>query len=142
MLRYFKPKKFETIHGKSIYRYLGVRFFKKYLLLTDLVMFHWRGKRQLPISRKSLTAELKRLEWQTRRDECIHLACMFLILLVVFFKQDRLSGWRLWVIFLINIYVNIYPIFVQRFNRFRILRVLASRGEIMHPVREAEPTGQ
>lgn len=69
-------------------------------------------------------AELKRLEWETRRNEVIHLLALLLTGCFLVFKSLQLSTVQFLVIVAINLYVNVYPIFVQRYNRLRILRLL------------------
>lgn len=125
MLDYFKPKSFETVNGKSIYRHLGVNFFKKHLLLTDLILFRVRGKSQFDWNASGRKNELKRLEWQTRRDELIHIVFMCIIAAIAVEKVDGLSLGQWIGIFLINLYANVYPILLQRHNRIRLLRILA-----------------
>ena len=122
---YFEPKRFETFRGKSIYSYLGVRFFKKYLLLTDLILFRWQNKKQVNIKEKGIVDELKRLAWQTRRDEIIHIIFMLLIAIFVVKNSATITpqGWM--IIFLVNLYANVYPLFVQRHNRIRYVKLLA-----------------
>ena len=124
MISYFKPKKFEMIQGRSVYSYLGVRFFKKYLLLTDLILFRLRNKKQICIRDKGLVNELKRLEWQTRRDEVMHMFFSLLVVLILFENWKHLSPVQIVIIFILNLYANIYPIFVQRYNRSRLLTML------------------
>ncbi len=83
MRKYFEPRKLEQWGGRSIYEFLGVRFFKRYLLPTELLLFHLRGKKAaIQGGREVLKAELKRLEWETRRNEVIH---SLALLLTVFF---------------------------------------------------------
>lgn len=122
-MSYFKPKRFEEFRGKSIYEYLGVAFFIKYLLLTDLIMFRLRKKNHLSI-KNGIENELKRLEWQTRRDEFIHFISMLVIAALVIKHSETVSPMQWVLIFLINLYVNIYPIFVQRHNRIRLTKLL------------------
>lgn len=124
MISYFKPKKLEQINGKSIYPAIGVRFFKRYLLLTDILMFRLRKKNQLNLAKNELSNELNRLEWQTRRDETIHILAMAAIVILVAINYSGYSIASLTIIFLINLYVNIYPIFIQRYNRYRILQIM------------------
>lgn len=124
MLDYFKPKSFETINGKSVYRYLGINFFKKRLLLTDLILFRARGKRQFDLNTNGKRREFERLEWQTRRDESIHIVFMCIIAAIAVVKNDVLSLGQWIGIFLINLYANVYPIFLQRHNRIRLLKLL------------------
>jgi len=126
MRKYFKPMELEQWGGRSIYEFLGVRFFKRYLLPDRLLLFGLRGKKAMQRGQEVLTAELTRLEWETRRNEVIHLLNLLLIgcLLVFRIPQSQLSVAQWFGIFVINLYVNVYPIFVQRYNRFRIIRVL------------------
>ena len=125
MREYFEPKKLEQWGGRSIYEFLGVRFFKKYLLPTELLLFHFRGKRAaMQGGHEVLKAELKRLEWETRRNEVIHSLALLLTVCILVFSLPQLSIVEFLVIFAINLYLNVYPIFVQRYNRFRIMRLL------------------
>ena len=124
MLSYFEPKSFEKLRGRSIYSYIGIKFFKRYLLLTDLILFGFRNKAQLSTKDKNLKDEMIRLEWQTRRDEIIHLVFMTLIV-VILIKSGKDMSILQWVAVLaINLYVNIYPIFLQRHNRMRLVKLL------------------
>lgn len=68
MISYFEPKVFEKFRGRSIYSYIGIKFFKRYLLLTDLVLFGFRKRSQINTKNENLKGEIVRLEWQTRRD--------------------------------------------------------------------------
>lgn len=69
-------------------------------------------------------AELKRLEWETRRNEVIHLLAMLLIGCLLISRFAQLSTVQFFGIFAINLYLNVYPIFLQRYNRSRIMRLL------------------
>jgi glycosyl-4,4'-diaponeurosporenoate acyltransferase len=123
MRKYFEPIKLEQWHGRSIYEFLGVKFFKRYLLPDQLLLFRLRGKKEIQGSRV-LKDELERLEWQTKRNEVIHLLAMFFIGCILVVKSPQLSIVQILFIFTINLYVNVYPIFVQRYNRFRIMKLL------------------
>lgn len=125
MPKYFEPKKFEQWGERSIYEFLGVKFFKRYLLPTELLLFHLRGKQAaMQGGQEMLKAELERLEWETRRNEVIHsLALLFTIVFFVL-RLPQLSIVEFLFIVAINLYLNVYPIFLQRYNRFRIMRLL------------------
>jgi glycosyl-4,4'-diaponeurosporenoate acyltransferase len=116
--------KLEQWHGRSIYEFLGVRFFKSYLLPDQLLFFRLRGKKAMQGGQGLLLAELRRLEWETRRNEVIHLLALLLTGCFLAFKSVQLSIVQSLVIVAINLYVNVYPIFVQRYNRLRITRLL------------------
>lgn len=128
MLDYFKPKRFEMLNGKSIHGRFGVDFFKKHLLVTDLILFRARGKKQFDLKAGGRRKELERLEWQTRRDESIHLICMGVIAAMAWTRGHDLTPAQWIGVFLINLYANVYPILLQRHNRIRILKLLARRG--------------
>jgi len=116
--------KLEQWRGRSIYELLGVRFFKKYLLPDQLLLFRLRGKKAMQGGQGLLLAELKRLEWETRRNEVIHLLGLLLTAAFLVIKSPQLSIVQSLAIVAINLYVNVYPIFVQRYNRLRITRLL------------------
>lgn len=124
MRKYFELGKLEQWGGRSIYEFLGVRFFKKYLLPTELLLFRLRGGKAIQGGREVLEAELRRLEWETRRNEVIHLLAMLLIVGMLVVRSPQLSVVQLLLIFAINLYLNVYPIFVQRHNRYRLIRLL------------------
>lgn len=129
MLKYFEPSKLEQWRGRSIYEFLGVKFFKKYLLPTEILLLRLRGKRALLVGKEAQKAELKRLMWETKRNEIIHLSAILLTGCLLAFKSPQssfpqLSPAQFLTIFAINLYVNIYPIFVQRYNRFRMLKLM------------------
>jgi len=123
-MSYFTPQPFEKIKGRSIYHYLGVRFFERYLLVTDLVMFRFHRRKQFGRKKAELRNELLRLEWQTKRDETIHWSLMLILFLGAGLQAEHLSSTQWWLVIFLNIYVNVYPIFVQRHNRMRIVRLL------------------
>lgn len=127
MISYFEPKSFERFRGRSIYSYIGIKFFKRYLLLTDLMLFGFRKKVQLNTKDKNLKDEIIRLEWQTRRNEIIHLVCMALIVAILIKSGKDMSILQWMAVHAINLYVNIYPIFVQRHNRMRLVKLLTMK---------------
>lgn len=126
MISYFEPKVFEKFRGRSIYSYIGIKFFKRYLLLTDLVLFGFRKRSQINTKNENLKGEIVRLEWQTRRDEIIHLAFMALIFAILIINGRDMSALQWVAVLAINLYVNIYPIFLQRHNRMRLVKLLSS----------------
>ncbi len=75
---YFEPNKLELWRGSSIYEFLGVRFFKRYLLPTERLVEHLRGGKAIRAG-QNMKAELTRLEWETRRNEVIHLLGLLLL---------------------------------------------------------------
>jgi glycosyl-4,4'-diaponeurosporenoate acyltransferase len=124
MRSYFEPNRLELWGERSIYELLGVRFFKRYLLPTELMVNRLRGGTAMQGGQNVLKVELKRLEWETKRNEVIHLLALLLITCILLVKSPLLSAMQVLLIFAINLYVNVYPIFVQRYNRLRIVRLL------------------
>lgn len=124
MRSYFEPNRLELRGERSIYELLGVRFFKRYLLPTELLVNRLRGGTAMQGGQDELKVELKRLEWETKRNEVIHLLALLLITCILLVKSPQLSAMQILLIFAINLYVNMYPIFVQRYNRLRIVRLL------------------
>jgi hypothetical protein len=106
MRKYFEPRKLEQWGGRSVYEFLGVRFFKRYLLPTELLLFRLRGGKAMQGSREVLKAELRRLDRETRRNEVIHLLALLFIVSVVVVRSPQLSIVQLLLIFAINLYVN------------------------------------
>ena len=62
---YFEPSKLELWRGRSIYEFLGVRFFKKYLLPTERLVDRLRGGKAIK-GGQNVKAELGQLEWETQ----------------------------------------------------------------------------
>lgn len=126
---YFKPRSWEQNKGRPIYEWLGIRMYKKYLPTTGDLVRKRKGIGQIKISRTDRKTELISYEKQTRKYEYRHvLGCLLFMLLVLLVdKKWTLFDW----IFLpiLNLYVNVYPIFLQRYIRIRILKILAKDGQ-------------
>jgi hypothetical protein len=55
------------------------RFFNRYLLPTELLVNRLRGGTAMHGGQDVLKVELKRLEWETKRNEVIHLLALLLV---------------------------------------------------------------
>src|ERR1700721_2532792 len=137
MRSYFEANRLELWGERSIYEFLGVRFFKRYLLPTELLVNRLRGRTAMQGGQDVLKVELKRLERETKRNEVIHLLALPLITFVLLVKSPQWSVMQVLLIFAINLYVNVYPIFVQRYNRLRIVRLLrkCTRREVLSEIK-------
>ncbi len=124
MPNYFAPRTLEEWRGRSIYERVGVRFFKRVLLPDAFLRFRLRRKKARTSGRGGIEAELRRLEWETRRNEAIHVLALLLTGCLLVLRRPHISIGQWFVILAINLYVNVYPIFVQRYNRFRLLRLM------------------
>jgi hypothetical protein len=114
---YYNAKKWED-NGK-IYEWFGVHVFRKVLVWVGWEKLH---KDANPV-KKNLDA-LEHLEYNTRQSEFGHLIIFFIVLLptiFVWFYNGFIQS--LWLIIL-NIILNIYPIYVQRYNRPRLQKLL------------------
>jgi hypothetical protein len=114
---YYDEKQWER-KGK-VYEALGINFFRKIL-----VWIGWEklNKKANPV--KKDIAALHHLHHQTKKSELGHLIIVLIVFgfnLFVAFKFGVLSS--LWLLAL-NVLLNLYPIFLQRYNRPRIVRAI------------------
>ncbi|WP_222933064.1 hypothetical protein, partial [Fulvivirga aurantia] len=80
--------------------------------------------KQVNLKRAGRIIELQKAQKQTIKYEIIHLIFLLISVLIVVFKYRQLSTLQWALIIAINMYANVYPIFLQRYNRVRILRIL------------------
>ena len=114
---YYNSKSWEE-KGK-IYEVFGVKYFRKLLVLVG---WEQLNKAKNPVNKKILT--LGNLEYKTRQSEFGH-SVIFVIVLIINLIVAIKFGFikSLWLLVL-NILLNIYPIFVQRYNRPRLRRLI------------------
>ncbi|REG98147.1 glycosyl-4,4'-diaponeurosporenoate acyltransferase CrtO family protein [Flavobacterium aquicola] len=114
---YFNEKPWE--HKGSVYESLGIHLFRKFLVVTG-----WEklNKKTKPVERNAKA--LINLYYRTKQDELGHLIIFIIVFgfnIFVAFKFGILkSSW----LFILNILLNLYPIFLQRYNRPRIERAI------------------
>ncbi len=114
---YYKEKKWED-RGK-IYELLGIHWFRKLLLWIG-----WEklNKKANPVEKN--TKSLSHLLYRTKQSELGHIIIFIIVLgftLLVALKYGiRESLWLL----VLNILMNLYPIFLQRYNRPRYMRAI------------------
>jgi nitrate reductase NapE component len=122
----FKPKLLSTYYNTRtweadgrLYKWFGVNWFRKLM-----VWIGWEklNKAANPVN-KSLAA-LNHLEYNTRKSEFEHSILFFIILALTLFVGFY-YGFKqtIWLLFL-NVLLNAYPVFVQRFNRPRLQKAL------------------
>jgi hypothetical protein len=103
----------------KIYKYFGVHFFRKLLVLSG---WERSRKKETPI-RKSLIM-LEYYEYRTRASEFGHRIIALIIAIISVYVCITYSFKdTIWLLSL-NIFLNIYPIIVQRYNRPRVRRVI------------------
>ncbi|MGH4121009.1 hypothetical protein [Clostridium sp.] len=103
----------------KIYKHLGVHFFRKFLVLSG-----WEKSRikETPI-RKSIIL-LEYYEYRTRASEFGHAIIAIIIIFISIYVCIAYSFKEtIWLI-IFNIFMNIYPIMAQRYNRPRVRRVI------------------
>ncbi|MEO8516695.1 MAG: hypothetical protein ABI426_08125 [Flavobacterium sp.] len=114
---YYNEKTWES-RGK-IYESLGINFFRKLLVLIG-----WEklNKKDNPVEKN--TKALIHLQYKTKQSELGHLIILFIVLGFNIFVAIKF-GIResLWLLTL-NILLNLYPIFLQRYNRPRLNRAI------------------
>lgn len=127
---YYDEKEWEK-RGK-VYEYFGITFYRKLLVWTG-----WErvSKKSNPVQKNR--EALMNLHYQTKKSEFGHLIILFIVLgfnVFVAFKFGILKS--LWLLIL-NILLNLYPIFLQRYNRPRIKRAINLSNGIQKPYRTA-----
>ena len=129
ILRYFEPKTFEFYGGKTIYEWVGIKTYKKYLPTTGDIIRKRRNITQIKISNSDKLEELYNYEKKTRNYEWRHIigVIIFILLIIMFDKKLTIFDWIF--LSLLNLFINIYPMFLQRYNRIRIISVLQNNGQ-------------
>lgn len=113
---YFKPKPFEQ--NGELYEYLGVKTFK--LLTPFELLYRIEKKKRWTFRRKK---DVAKYFSDTKKGEVAHLISMIIIIvgcLILFFKDYWMEGILLAIA---NVMINVYPIILMRYNRFRILKI-------------------
>lgn len=121
---YFNPRKFEYSGRSSIYKYIGIKTFKKYLPTSGELVYRFLGKKHLVFNSVQSYQPLLMLELQTRKWEFRHIIGMigFIIITGVIEKHYDLTDYI--IVTLLFLVINVYPIALQRHNRIRILNLL------------------
>lgn len=105
---YFKSREWEKRF--PVYRYLGVNYFKKFLVLIG-----WEKitRKENPITRDKTV--LKTLAYNSRSSEFGHtiIAVILFILSIGVANTIAEAKWLL----ITNVILNIYPVILQRYNR-------------------------
>ena len=116
--KYYKAKPFEK--RGQIYRWVGVHYFKKLVakgFLANLASIRFKGKRAL------IDSYYRETQW----GELLHLFMFVIIdLLALYALVQRWFDAILYLMFF-NILLNGYPVLLQRYNRFRLEKVMQLR---------------
>lgn len=128
MISYFKPKSFETIGNKILYDFVGIKLYKKYLPFTGDIARKWASKKQLKTNHADRITDLYRYERETRKNEMRHIFGLILFIILAFIVDKKLNIFDIIFLTFLNLYINLYPIFLQRYNRIRIVKVLLNNN--------------
>lgn len=129
ILFYFKTKKIESLQDNTIYELIGIKVYKKYLPTTGDIIRKSMKMTQIKLGRADKIIELYNYERKTRNYEWRHIIGAIIFILLTCMVNRKLTVFD-WVFLpVLNLYVNIYPIFLQRYNRIRIIKVLQNNGK-------------
>jgi hypothetical protein len=114
---YYDEKGWER-KGK-IYENLGINFFRKLLVLIG-----WEKviRKAYPIEKN--TKALINLHYQTKKSELDHVIILVIVLGFNIFVAFKFGFVKSLSLLILNILLNLYPIFLQRYNRPRIARAV------------------
>lgn len=115
---YYREKKWER--GGKIYEQFGINFFRKLLVWVGWEKLH---KKNNPVA-KDIQA-LKHLHHQTKKSELGHMIILFIVLGFNIFVAVKFGILKSLSLLTLNVLFNLYPIFLQRYNRPRIERAIA-----------------
>ena len=123
---YLRLRPFELQGSGAIYARLGARSYKKYVPTTGDLVTRLRGIKRLKIvetgdRREALENYMNlTLKWEWRHVISAVFLQAWALLAGTFLGMEHF-----WISSAINIFVNVYPIIVQRFNRVRLVRIIA-----------------
>ncbi len=132
---YFRLRPFELHGNGTIYARLGVRIYKKFVPTTGDLVTRLRGIKRLKIveigdRRKALENYLNlTLKWEWR-----HLISAVFLQSWALLAGITLGMEHFWISSTINIFVNFYPIILQRFNRVRLVSIITKLRSNPQPI--------
>lgn len=127
---YFKPKTFESHRDKTVYDYLGIKTYKKYLPTTGDIVRRWTKRKQIKFGQDDKIGELYKYERQTRKYEWRHIIGFIVFIILTFMIERSLTVIDCLILISLNLYINVFPILLQRHNRIRLIVVLRNNGYV------------
>lgn len=126
---YLRPRPFELQEKGKIYEQIGARVYKKWVPTSGEVITRLRGINRLKIAETgSRRKALENHEKITQKWEWRHLISAIFLALWGIGAGTVLGVEHFYTSFIINLFVNLYPIIVQRYNRVRITLLLNKMG--------------
>ena len=106
---------------KKIYKHLGLRYFRKFLLI-----FFWGFKKNRKKYFSGNRAGIYNFIYQTKQSEFGHLGALVVIFIVSI--ALAIKGYLLMVLLMmiINVIGNFYPIILQRYHRVRLSKIMSN----------------
>lgn len=124
---YFQPRPFELHRDGRVYVLLGARIYKKFVPTSGDIVTRLRGIDRLKIVQSgSRRQALENYEKQTRKWEWRHLVSAVLLQAWAVGAEIAYGNHNFLISTVINLFVNLYPIIVQRYNRVRITHILSA----------------
>ena len=123
---YLRLRPFELQGNGVIYTRLGARIYKKFVPTSgDLVTRLWGIKRLKIVETGDRLEALENYMNLTLKWEWRHLISAVFLQSWALLAGTFLGMEHFWISSTINIFVNFYPIIVQRFNRVRLVGIIA-----------------
>ena len=123
---YLRLRPFELQGNGAIYARLGARIYKKFVPTTGDLVTRLRGIKRLKIVETGDRREaLENYINLTQKWEWRHLSSAIFLQSWALLAGVSIGMEHFWVSSTINIFVNFYPIILQRFNRVRLVGVIA-----------------
>ncbi|MFN7624860.1 MAG: hypothetical protein ACK5RS_17120 [Acidobacteriota bacterium] len=130
---YFTPTPPERWRRGLLYVLIGIRFFKRYLPTSGDIVTRWRGVRRIPPYNSHTIDDLLVYRRVTKSQELRHLGGGVAMLLISWWSIHYRGKGDWCILILANIVINLYPVFLQRYNRVRLDlltdRLRGRRGE-------------
>ena len=131
LLAMFLPNSFfdsiQLSHTTATYTKIGIRTIKKYTQDGDMINGFLRKK--FPQYKLVTTSSpLKKHIGKAYVNEKFHFIVFVFFLFTTLYALMRGHGWWVFVIMITNLIYNVYPIFLQQYNRIRIRQLMQKKS--------------
>jgi hypothetical protein len=118
-----KPKQETSVHAgeKSLYEYLGIRFFKRWMPTTGDKISQFRGRKYLDLSSGDIKEQVASEMRDTKIISVTH-GVAFLGMAAAAIWAEHPVMTAAWTV--ANIAVNVYPLILQRYNFVRLAKLM------------------
>lgn len=123
------PNSYYHVKNKNlndqIYYFLGVHFFRKFLLLT-----FWKSKTKMKSFFNGTKSGLEAFMFSSKQAEFGHLGAFVFIQVYGVLMSLKGNVLLVFSLTIINVIFNLYPILLQRKHRIRIQKILSKETEL------------